>query len=91
MGTVEMMSKLQELKEIRAELAALEEQEAALVDELKAEMLSRGVTELKAGIHKAMWTKYTRRNFDTKAFRSENEELYGKYEVSVEASRFTVK
>ena len=91
MGTVEMMSKLQELKEIRAELAALEEQEAALVDELKAEMLSRGVTELKAGIHKAMWTKYMMYRFDTKAFRSENEELYGKYEVSVEASRFTVK
>ena len=91
MGTVEMMSKLQELKEIRAELAALEEQEAALVDELKAEMLSRGVTELKVGIHKAMWTKYMMHRFDTKAFRSENEELYGKYEVSVEASRFTVK
>ena len=52
MGTVEMMSKLQELKEIRAELEALEAQEAALVDELKAEMLSRGVSELKAGMHR---------------------------------------
>ena len=91
MGTVEMMSKLQELKEIRAELEALEEQEAALVDELKAEMLSRGVSELKAGTHKAMWTKYMMHRFDTKAFRSENEELYGKYEVEVEASRFTLK
>ena len=91
MGTVEMMSKMQELKAIRAEREELEAREEALIDELKAEMLSRGVSELKAGTHKAMWTKYMIHRFDTKAFRSEHEELYGKYEVENESSRFTLK
>lgn len=91
MGNVELLGKLQELKAIRAELEALEVQEAALIDEIKAEMLSRGVDTVSVGTYKVMWSKFTTRRFDTKAFRNEHEDLYDKFLVEAPSSRFTVK
>ena len=46
MTSLEMLSKIEQLKLIRAERESLEAQEAALIDELKAEMQSRGVDEI---------------------------------------------
>ncbi len=46
MGNVELLQKLEQLKSIRTERESLEEQEAALIDEVKAEMLCRGVEEV---------------------------------------------
>ena len=54
MGTVELLSKLQELKAIKAEIENLEAQENALIDEIKAEMSARGVDSIRVGIHKAV-------------------------------------
>ena len=90
MTSVELVQKFQLLSEVRSELKSLEEQEAALIDELKAEMLSRGVEELRAGIFSAKWTKYTTHRFDTKVFKSDHSDLYAQYTVAVEASRFSV-
>ena len=91
MTSLEMLSKFEQLKLIRAERESLEAQEAALIDELKAEMLSRGVDEIRVGIYHAKWTKYTVSRFDTRGFRANHEDLYKEYQVSSEASRFTLK
>ena len=90
MGTVELLSKLQELKAIRAEREALEAQENALIDEIKAEMSARGVDSIRVGIHKAVWSKFTTRRFDTKAFRNEHKDLYDEFLVETPSSRFSL-
>ena len=91
MTSLEMLSKFEQLKLIRAERESLEAQEAALIDEVKAEMLSRGVDEVRVGIHHAKWTKYTVSRFNTKGFKADHEDLYNEYQVESEASRFTVR
>lgn len=91
MGNVELLQKLEQLKAIRAERESLEEQEAALIDEVKAEMLCRGVEEVRVGIHHAKWTKYTVSRFNTRGFKADHEDLYQEYQVESEASRFTLK
>ena len=91
MTSVEMLSKFEQLKAVRAERESLEEQEAALIDELKAEMLSRGVSELRVGIHKATWTKYMVHRFNTKGFQTDHADLYKEYQVGSEASRFSIQ
>ena len=90
MGTVELLSKLQEIKALRAEREALEAQENALIDEIKAEMSARGVDSIRVGIHKATWSKFSKRIFDKEAFRNQHEDLYEEFRVETPSSRFVV-
>ena len=90
MGTVELLSKFQELKALRAEREALEAQENSLIDEIKAEMSARGVDSIRIGVHKAVWSKFNTKRFDSKAFRTQHEDLYDEFLTETPSSRFIV-
>ncbi len=79
MSSIEIISKIEALKEWEA-LAA---EAAAEIDSLKAaikkEMDARGVEELEAGQYIARFTTVLSNRFDTTAFKREHGELYRLY------------
>lgn len=91
MGNVELFKKLEQLKAIQDERKILEAQEAALKDEVKAEMLSRGVDEVRIGIRCAKWLRYTKKVFNTDLFKADHEDLYEEYRVPSQVSQLRVR
>ena len=70
--------KLQTLVELRQQAAALADEIATLEDELKATMRRQGVDKLQDGKHVVRWSVVQSHRFDSKAFRTECPDVYGK-------------
>ena len=90
MGNNELLTKCQELRELRNMADELTAQIETLTDEVKAEMNNRSVDKLFIGDCKVVWTPYTTARFDTKLFKAENESLYVKYSKTIQARRFAI-
>lgn len=79
MSSIEIISKIEALKEweqLAAEAAAEIE---SLKDAIKKEMDARGVEELEAGQYIARFTTVISNRLDTTAFKRDNSELYQRY------------
>ena len=90
MGHSELLATVTELRSLRNMAAELQDEIDALEDIVKAEMNAQGVDKLFVGDCKVTWTEYNTTRFDTKTFKAEHEELYGKYSKTTTARRFTV-
>ena len=90
MSTNEMTSKVRDLKELRAEIEALEAQARSIEDEIKAEMLTRDVDEMQVDVFKIRYKTVTSSRFDSKAFKQTHSELYNQYCKTTEYRRFSV-
>lgn len=91
MSTVEVISKIQALKEWEA----MQEEAAAMVetlkDEIKRHMDGLGVETLEAGQYIARFTTVQSSRFDTKRFKNEiGEDVYKRFCKEVISRRFTV-
>lgn len=86
----ELINACDVLKQIQAEKAVLEAQEEAIIQGIKEALLERDLSDTYFGVHHVKWTKYTSHRLNTKAFRAEHEDLYQQYQMTVEASRFSV-
>lgn len=88
---VKIVTTIRELKEVKAEIARLQAMQEALEDELKAEMISRGVDELEAGQERVTWHEATAHRFDSKSLKKDMPEIHAKYNIEYQRRTFLVK
>lgn len=90
MSTIELTSKIKELKELKMMAEELAAEITAIEDSIKAEMTARETDELITGEYKIRWKKVISNRFDTTAFKKTHADLYEQYTKTTETRRFTV-
>lgn len=90
MSTIELTSKVRELKELKAMAEELQAEITALEDNIKAEMTARNTEELTVDIFKVRYTTVDSNRFDTKSFKATHSELYNQYTKKTITRRFSV-
>ncbi len=90
MSTVEIVSKIEALKEWEALAAEAAAEVEALKDSIKREMDARGVEVIEAGQYIARFTLVLSNRFDTTAFKKEHGEMYKQYTKQTSSRRFSI-
>lgn len=90
MSSVEMVSKVEQLKELEALIREAEKEVESLKDEIKAEMMKQDTEEMTAGRYVVRWTNVVSNHFDSTAFKREMSDLYGRYVRVTESRRFSI-
>jgi len=90
MSSVEIVSKIEALKEWEALAAEAAAEIEALKDAIKREMDGRGVEELEAGQYIARFTTVLSNRFDTTAFKRDHADVYKLYTKQTTSRRFSV-
>lgn len=90
MSTIEIKSKIDELKELEALIEEAKAEAEALRDAIKAEMLARDTEELTAGTYIVRWTSTLSNRFDTTAFKREHNDLYQQFTKQIASRRFSI-
>ena len=90
MSTIELTSKVRELKELKAMVEELTAEITAIEDSIKAEMTARDTEEMLIDVYKIRWTKVSSNRFDSTAFKKAMPELHAQFLKQTESRRFTV-
>lgn len=90
MSTVEMVSKVEQLKELEALIREAEAEVEQLKDELKAEMTKLEAEEMNVGRYVVRWTNVVSNRFDSTTFKREMVELYNRYVKQTKSRRFSI-
>ena len=90
MSRNEIESKVEALQDLEALIEEAKAEAEAIKDEIKAEMLDREVSELKAGRFIIRWTDVVSNKFDTAAFKKTYHELYKAFTRQVSSRRFSI-
>lgn len=90
MSKMDLITKVDSLKEWEALAAEAAAEIEALKDSIKAEMDARGVEELEAGQHIIRFTSVLSQRFDTTAFKKALPELYKQYTKQTASRRFSI-
>lgn len=90
MSTIEMESKVEQLKELEALIREAEKEVEALKDEIKAEMNRQNTEEMGVGRYVVRWTSVVSNRFDSTAFKKEMAEVYDRYVKQTESRRFSI-
>ena len=90
MSSLEIISKIEALKEWEALAAEAAAEIESLKDAIKREMDGRGVEELEAGQYIARFTTVISNRFDTTAFKRALPEVYKAYTKQTTSRRFSV-
>lgn len=90
MSTVDVVSKIEQLKELEALVREAEKEVEALKDEIKAEMARRDTEEMEAGRYVVRWTNVVSERLDSKALKNDMKELYNRYVKVSESRRFSI-
>ena len=90
MSTIEIATKIAELKEMEALIEEAKAEAETLRDEIKAEMLNRNTEELAAGQYIVRWTSVLSNRFDTTGFKKIYGDLYKEYTKQIASRRFTI-
>lgn len=90
MSSVEIISKIEALKEWEALAEEAAAEIESLKDCIKREMENRGVEEIEAGQYIARFTTVLSNRFDTTSFKREHGEMYKMYTKQTQSRRFSV-
>lgn len=90
MSSVEIISKIEALKEMEAFAAEIDTEIERIKTEIKAEMSRRNVEELEVGQYIARFTTVLSNRFDTSTFKREHGDMYGMYTKQVTSRRFCI-
>ena len=90
MSTNEISTRIENLLELEALIEEAKAELEAMRDEIKQELLSRGVDELEAGQYIVRWTPVLAQRFDSTAFKRVMPEVYKAYTKQVSSRRFTI-
>lgn len=90
MSIIEIISKIEALKEWEALAAEAAAEIESLKDSIKREMENRGVEEIEAGQYIARFTTVLSNRFDTTAFKREHGEMYKMYTKQTTSRRFSI-
>ena len=90
MSTIEITTKIEELKELEALIEEAKAEAEALRDVIKAEMLNRNTEEMEAGQYIVRWTSVLSQRFDTTSFKKVYGDLYKEYTKQTASRRFSI-
>lgn len=90
MGNVELVSKIEQIKELEELIAEANAEVEALKDEIKEVMLKQDAEELEVGRFIVRWTKTLSNRFDSSKFKEVMPEVYKAYTKQVMSRRFSV-
>lgn len=90
MSANEIISKIEELKELEALIEEAKLEAEVLKDEIKAEMEKRETEEMIVGRFIVRWTRVCSDKFDSKAFKSVMPETYKEFIKQTHSRRFTI-
>ena len=90
MSTVEITSKIEQLKELEELIEEAKAEADKLRDEIKAEMQNRNTEELQVGKYIIRWTSVLSNRFDTTAFKRVMPDVYKAYTKQVASRKFTI-
>ena len=90
MSTNEISTRIENLLELEALFEEAKAELEAMRDEIKQELLSRGVDELEAGQYIVRWTPVLSQRFASTAFKRVMPEVYKAYTKQVSSRRFTI-
>lgn len=90
MSTVELASKVKELKEWKELIKEAEAKAEALEESIKAEMLKQNTEELMVDKYIVRWTFVLSNRFDTTGFKKVMPEVYKAYTKQVSSRKFTI-
>ncbi len=90
MSTIEIVSKIEALREWESLAAEAVAEVESLRDAIKAEMTARGVEEMEAGQYIARYTTVICNRFDSTAFKKALPDVYKAYTKAVTTRRFSV-
>ena len=88
MSTIELTTKIRELRELQALIEEAQAEAEAIKDTIKNHM--GDTEELRAGEYKVTWKSVTSARFDTTAFKRTHTELYSQYTRQSTTRRFMV-
>ena len=90
MSSMEIVSKIEALKEWEALAAEAAAEIESLKDTIKREMDTRGVEELEAGTHIIRYATVLSNRFDVAAFKKDHCEIYKLYLKQATSRRFSI-
>ena len=90
MSTIELTTKIRELKELKAMAEEIAAETTSIEDVIKAEMTARDTDEMTVDVYKVRWTKVSSNRFDTTAFKKVMPELAEKFTKTTESRRFSI-
>lgn len=90
MGEKAIENRIRKLQEIEAQQEELETQAEAIRAEIKADMESKGLEELKTKNFIIRWKEIISNRLDGKALKAAFPDIYGKFVKQTESRRFTI-
>ncbi len=90
MGTIELDSKIKELRELRRMADELQQEIDGLTDQIKAEMTARNVDTLTGADWKATWKAVTTNRLDSTALKKELPDIAARYTKASTSRRFVL-
>jgi predicted phage-related endonuclease len=90
MSTNDIVSKIEQLKELEELIEDAQREVEALKDEIKSEMLKQNTEEMTVGKYIVRWTSVLSNRFDSTAFKKVMPEVYKAYTKQVSSRRFSV-
>jgi predicted phage-related endonuclease len=90
MSTIELSSKIKELRELRRMAEELDAEITGLEDTIKAQMTAEDTDTLTGTDYKVTWKAVKSTRFDSAAFKATHAELYQQYSKQTESRRFVV-
>ena len=90
MDAMDIVSKIEQLKEMEELIEEAKAEAEALKDEIKQEMMNRNTEEMEAGKYIVRWTSVLSNRFDSTAFKKVMPDVYKSYTKQVSSRKFTV-
>lgn len=86
----EFSAKIRQIKELEQQKKQTEETISELKDEIKNFMENNKTSELNVDIFTIHWSETMSERFDSKAFKTADEELYNQFVKTVTTKRFSI-
>ena len=90
MSVVDIVSKIEQLRELEELIKEAEAEVEALKGEIKAEMTLRDTEEMEVGRYIVRWTSVLSNRFDSTAFKKVMPDVYKAYVKQVGSRKFTI-
>lgn len=87
---MELIKKIEELKEIEAFIKEVQAEAETLKEEIKNEMTKQNTEEMKVGRYVVHWTVVHTDRFDSKAFKQSHLDIYNMYVKESISRRFSI-
>lgn len=90
MSTIQITSKIEELRELEDLISEAQAEADSIRDELKAHMQAQNTEELTAGRYILRWTTVLSNRFDSTAFKKVMPDVYKAYTKQTISRRFSI-